>query len=81
MGLLASVARARLHDPRIALTVPGIIIMTPGIYAFRTIVLLNQGEVLAAVEAGAVCAFVVGAMALGLAAARFATERHWMVER
>ncbi|MBR2813694.1 MAG: threonine/serine exporter family protein [Reyranella sp.] len=81
VGLLASVARARLHDPRIALTVPGIIIMTPGIYAFRTIVLLNQGEVLAAVEAGAVCAFVVGAMALGLAAARFATERHWMVER
>jgi len=81
VGLLASIARAELHVPRIVLTVPGIIIMTPGIYAFRTIVLLNQGEVLAAVEAGAVCCFVVGAMALGLAAARFATERHWIVER
>jgi len=81
VGLLASVARAELHVPRIALTVPGIIIMTPGIYAFRTIVLLNQGEVLAAVEAGAICCFVIGAMALGLAAARFATERHWIVER
>ena len=81
VGLLASLARATLHVPRIVLTVPGVIIMTPGIYAFRTIVLLNQGEVLAAVEAGAICCFVVGAMALGLAAARFATERHWMVER
>ena len=81
VGLLASVARARLHDPRIALTVPGIIIMTPGIYAFRTIVLLNQGDVLAAVEAGAVCSFVIGAMALGLATARFVTERQWIVER
>ena len=36
---------------------------------------------LAAVEAGAICCFVIGAMALGLAAARFATERHWIVER
>jgi uncharacterized membrane protein YjjP (DUF1212 family) len=81
VGLLASLARAGLHQPRIALTVPGIIIMTPGIYAFRTIVLLNQGDVLAAVEAGAVCCFVVGGMALGLAAARFISERHWMVER
>ncbi len=81
VGLLASLARTGLHVPRIVLTVPGIIIMTPGIYAFRTIVLLNQGEVLAAVEAGAICCFVVGAMALGLAAARFATERHWLVER
>lgn len=81
VGLLASVARAWLRDPRIALTVPGIIIMTPGIYAFRTLVLLNQGDVLAAVEAAAICGFVVGAMALGLAAARFMTERQWIVER
>jgi len=81
VGLLASLARAWLHEPRIALTVPGIIIMTPGIYAFRTIVLLNQGDVLAAIEAGAICCFVVGGMALGLAAARFISERHWIVER
>jgi uncharacterized membrane protein YjjP (DUF1212 family) len=81
VGLLASLARAALRDPRIALTVPGIIIMTPGIYAFQTIVLLNQGDILAAVQAGAVCCFIVGAMAMGLAAARFISERRWIVER
>jgi len=80
VGLLASLARAALRDPRIALTVPGIIIMTPGIYAFQTIVLLNQGDIPAAVQAGAVCCFIVGAMAMGLAAARFISERRWIVE-
>lgn len=81
VGLLASLARSYLHEPRIALTVPGIIIMTPGIFAFRTIVLLNQGDVLGAVEAATICGFVVGGMALGLATARFISERHWIVER
>ena len=47
VGLLASLAQAALREPRIALTVPGIIIMTPGIYAFQTIVMLNQGDILA----------------------------------
>ena len=77
---LASLVRAWWHEPRIALTVPSIIIMTPGLYFFQTIVMLNQGEVLPAVQAGATCFFIVGAMAVGLAAARFLTERRWLVE-
>ena len=81
VGLLASMGRAALNEPRIVLTVPSIIIMTPGLYAFQTIVLLNQGEVLPAVQAAASCLFIVGAMALGLAAARFATDRQWLTER
>ncbi|MGZ3339287.1 MAG: threonine/serine ThrE exporter family protein [Reyranella sp.] len=81
VGLLASLARATLREPRIALTVPGIIIMTPGIYAFQTIVFLNQGDILAAIQAGAVCCFIVGGMAMGLAAARFISERRWIIER
>ena len=81
VGLLASLTQGWLREPRISLTVPGIIIMTPGIFAFRTIVLLNQGEVLAAVEAGAACCFIVGGMALGLATARFVSERRWIIER
>lgn len=81
VGLLASLAAARLQEPRIAMTVPSIIIMTPGLYAFQTIVMLNQGEVLTALQAGANFCFVVGAMAMGLAAARFMTERRWFVER
>ena len=81
VGLLASLVRSRLHEPRIALTVPSIIIMTPGIYAFDTVVFFNQGDVLAAIEAGATCGFIVGAMAMGLAAARFISDRKWLVER
>ena len=81
VGLLASLVREPLHVPRIALTVPSIIMMTPGLYAFQTIVFLNQGKVLDAISAAAVCCFAVGAMAMGLAAARFVTERQWRLER
>ena len=80
VGLLASLVEARLHEPRIAVTVPSIIIMTPGLFAFQTIVMLNQGQVLTALQAGADFCFVVGAMAMGLATARFMTERRWLAE-
>ena len=73
--------REPLHVPRIALTVPSIIMMTPGLYAFQTIVFLNQGKVLEAIDAGAACCFAVGAMAMGLVAARFISERQWRFER
>ncbi len=81
VGLGASLVREPLHVPRIALTVPSIIMMTPGLYAFQTIVFLNQGKVTDAIAAGAVCCFAVGAMAMGLIAARFLTERQWRFER
>jgi uncharacterized membrane protein YjjP (DUF1212 family) len=81
VGLLATAADAILREPRIVLTVPSIIIMTPGLYAFQTIVLLNQGETTAAMQAAASCFFIVGAMAMGLVAARFVTQRQWAVER
>ncbi len=82
VGLIATLARRHLHHhPRIVLTVPSIIIMTPGLFAFQAIVMVNQGEVQAAIAAGANCGFIVGAMAMGLVAARFLTERRWLVER
>ncbi|WP_289297536.1 threonine/serine exporter family protein [uncultured Reyranella sp.] len=81
VGLGASLVRGRLHAPRIALTVPSIIMMTPGLFAFQTIVFLNQGKSLAAVEAAATCGFSVGGMAMGLVASRFLTERQWRYER
>lgn len=42
--------------------------------------LFDQGHMLAAIQAAVLNGFVVGAMALGLAAARFITERQWIVE-
>lgn len=80
VGLLAGVVRSSLREPRIAFTVPGIIIMVPGLYAFQTVVQFAQGNALAGLEAAILAAFVVGAMAFGLAAARFATQRRWLVE-
>jgi len=81
VGLIATLARHRLHLPRIVLTVPSIIIMTPGLFAFQAIVMVNQGASQPAIIAGATCFFVVGAMAMGLVAARFLTERRWLFER
>ena len=72
---------AFISKPRIALTIPGVIMMVPGLYAFQTIVFLNQGKAMEAIAAGAVCCFTVGAMAMGLIAARFLTERQWRFER
>jgi len=80
VGLLAGVVRSGLREPRLAFTVPGIIIMVPGLYAFQTVVQFSQGHALAGLEAAVLTAFVVGAMALGLVAARFVTERKWLVE-
>jgi len=70
VGLAASLIDHRLKLPRIALTVPGIIIMIPGVYAFEMIVLFNHGQMLDALQAAALCGFASGAMAMGLAAAR-----------
>jgi uncharacterized membrane protein YjjP (DUF1212 family) len=72
VGLMASLIHRRLEAPRITLTVPGIIIMVPGVFAFEMIVFFNRGQMLEALQASASCAFVLGAMAMGLAAARLA---------
>jgi uncharacterized membrane protein YjjB (DUF3815 family) len=64
-------AGQRYAVPRIAMTVPAIVIMIPGIHAFEMIVLFNRGQMLEALQASAACGFVIGALAMGLAVARF----------
>jgi uncharacterized membrane protein YjjB (DUF3815 family) len=71
IGLAALVADRRFGVPRMAMTVAPIVIMMPGIYAFEMIVLFNRGKMLDALQASASCGFVVGALAMGLATARF----------
>ena len=80
VGLLASLVRHRLSEPRIALTVPGIIMMVPGYASFQAIVLFTRGDMIPALQALVQVAFVVGAMAMGLATARFVTLREWRSE-
>ena len=57
------------------LTVPATIVMIPGAYAYQMLVLSNHGRMLDAVQAAASCGFILGAMAAGLAAARFLTHQ------
>jgi uncharacterized membrane protein YjjP (DUF1212 family) len=80
VGLLASWARPHLHEPRMAVTVPAIIIMVPGIYSFQAIVLFATGDAIGGLEAAVLAGFVLGAMAVGLAGARFITLRKWRLD-
>src|SRR5262245_32603548 len=75
IGLVALLADHRFRVPRMAMAVAPIVIMMPGVYAFEMIVLFNRGQLLGALEASAACGFVVGALAMGLATARFFSWR------
>jgi len=75
IGLVAVLVDRRFDMPPIAIAVPAIVIMVPGLYAFEMIVLLYRGQVLDALQASASCGFVIGALAMGLAAARFVNRR------
>ncbi len=70
IGLVALMVGRRFGVPRMAMTVAPIVIMIPGLYAFETIALFNDGQTLEAVQSATLCSFVIGALALGLAAAR-----------
>jgi uncharacterized membrane protein YjjB (DUF3815 family) len=71
IGLVALVMDRHFNVPRMAMTVAPTVIMMPGIYAFEMIVFFNRGPMLDALQASAACGFIVGAMAMGLATARF----------
>src|SRR5262249_32900336 len=75
VGLVGLLADQRFTVPRVALVVAAILIMVPGVYAFEMIVFFNRGQMLDALQATASCGFVIGALAMGLAAARFFIRR------
>lgn len=81
VGLLAYVVATRLDAARIALTVPAVLIMVPGSSAYRALVYLNQGDMVAAGTYGVQALFTVVALAVGLTAARMLTEREWSYDR
>ena len=75
IGLVAILGELRFAVPRGALIVPPVLIMVPGIYAFEAIVFLNLGSTLNALQAFAICCFVISGLAMGLATARFLSSR------
>jgi len=70
IGLVALLAELLFAVPRVGLIVPPVLIMVPGIYALEAIAYLNRGSMLDAVQAFAICSFVIGSLAMGLATAR-----------
>jgi uncharacterized membrane protein YjjP (DUF1212 family) len=70
IGLVAIATSRTFRAPPGAIAVSPIIIMVPGVYFFETIALFNHGQMLEAMQAGVSCAFIVGALAMGVAAAR-----------
>ena len=80
VGFIANRFSQELRQPPIALAVPGIIIMIPGVYAFQMVVFFNQGDMHEGLRAAVLVAFAIFAMAMGLAAARFLTDRESLVE-
>jgi uncharacterized membrane protein YjjB (DUF3815 family) len=75
IGLVALPVSERFGIPRLAMTVAPTVIMIPGVYVFEMIVLFNRGQMLEALQAFAVCGFAIGALAMGLASARFFSRK------
>jgi uncharacterized membrane protein YjjP (DUF1212 family) len=80
VGLTASIAGRWIKEARVALTVPAVVMMVPGLYAFETLVYFDRGEILKGLSAGVLVGFVVGSIAFGLAAARFISQPEWLRE-
>jgi uncharacterized membrane protein YjjB (DUF3815 family) len=74
VGLLATAARRFIDEPRIALTVPGTILMVPGTFLYTALVRFDQGDMVGALADAVPAMFIMGAMAIGLVTARFVTD-------
>ncbi len=77
VGLLAWLAWRTTHLPRIILSVPSVVIMIPGVAAFRALAHLNNGELVAGLNLGISSIMTVLGMAIGLVAARALTDPQW----
>jgi uncharacterized membrane protein YjjP (DUF1212 family) len=80
VGLTASIAGRWIKEARVALTVPAVVMMVPGLSALETLVYFDRGEILKGVSAAVLVGFVVGSIAFGLAAARFISQPEWVRE-
>jgi uncharacterized membrane protein YjjP (DUF1212 family) len=81
VGLLAAVIAPRMGVPRITISVPAVVIMVPGVSAYRAVFQISNGDTTEALAYGVQAALVVVALAMGLAVARMLSDREWAFER
>ncbi|MCO6522679.1 MAG: threonine/serine exporter family protein [Snodgrassella sp.] len=63
--------------PRIALSIPAVCIMVPGIYMFRAMYFVQQNDIISAINWGTQAMLIVLALPLGLVLARVCTDKEW----
>lgn len=78
-GLLASLAKKRMGYPRIAITVPSIVIMVPGLYLYKGIYHLGMLSLDESASWIASAALIVAGLPLGLIAARILTDKSFRI--
>ncbi|WP_313661619.1 threonine/serine exporter family protein [Cellulosimicrobium cellulans] len=81
VGLLAATVAPALRVPRITVSVPAVVIMVPGVTAYRAVYEFNTGATAQALAYAVEAGLVIVALAIGLAVARMLTDREWTFER
>ncbi|WP_444663416.1 threonine/serine ThrE exporter family protein [Cellulomonas sp. CW35] len=81
VGLLAAYLAPKRDVPRVTVAVPAVVIMVPGVLAYRAIFHLSDGDTLTALAYGVQAALVVASLSIGLAVARMLTDRTWAFDR
>lgn len=74
-GLLASIYKKHAGFPRIAITVPSIVIMVPGLYLYRAIYHLGVMDLTVSASWFASATLIIAALPLGLIFARMMTDK------
>lgn len=81
IGLLASAVAAKTRYTRVSLSVPGAVIMIPGVFLYEALSNLHNNDIIPASEAMVSVLFTVSAIGVGLAAARMLTDSNWRVDQ
>ncbi|MCL1871733.1 MAG: threonine/serine exporter family protein [Promicromonosporaceae bacterium] len=81
VGLLARWIASPLRVPRLTISVPAVVIMVPGVLAYRAVFEFNAGNSVQALGFTVDAGLVVIALAIGLAVSRMLTDREWTFEQ
>lgn len=77
VGLMAALLSQKSHCPRIALSVPAVCIMVPGVFMFRAVYYLEQNHIIHAIDWSVQALLIVVTLPMGLALARIFTDKEW----
>jgi uncharacterized membrane protein YjjP (DUF1212 family) len=80
VGLMARSIATPAGVPRLVVSVPAVVIMVPGVMAYRGVFALNAGDFGEGLAFAVQAFLAVGGLAVGLAMARFFTDHEWTFE-